>query len=126
MASRRIFTLEQANAVVQAIRPLVAEILALRQSILDKQEDLWPILTKALGNGGSRTASQISQEFQQLETLVREIQRTGAELKDLNTGLVDFLSIRDGREVYLCWQYGEERIAYWHDLDAGFAGRQPL
>lgn len=112
--------------MVRAIRPLVAEILEIRQSILEKQEDLWPILAKALGNGGSRAASQISQEFQQLEVLVREIQRTGAELKDINTGLVDFLTLREGREVYLCWQYGEERIKYWHEVDAGFAGRQPL
>jgi hypothetical protein len=47
-------------------------------------------------------------------------------LKDLNIGLLDFLSLRGGREIYLCWRYGEAEICYWHDLDAGYGGRQPL
>jgi hypothetical protein len=50
----------------------------------------------------------------------------GCVLKDMDQGLVDFLTRRDGREVYLCWRYGEERVAYWHELQAGFAGRRPL
>jgi hypothetical protein len=54
------------------------------------------------------------------------IAASGAELKDINSGLLDFRSQREGREVYLCWRYGEGEIRFWHDLDAGFAGRQPL
>jgi hypothetical protein len=50
----------------------------------------------------------------------------GVELKDIEEGLVDFRSMRDGRIVYLCWRQGEDTIAFWHELDAGFAGRQPL
>jgi hypothetical protein len=50
----------------------------------------------------------------------------GCILKDINTGLVDFPTVRKGREVFLCWQHGEPEIAFWHDVDAGFAGRQPL
>jgi hypothetical protein len=52
------------------------------------------------------------------------VEKTGAQLKDLRTGLVDFLSRRQGREVFLCWRYGEPEVRYWHDLEAGFAGRQ--
>lgn len=118
------FTLEQANAVMWAIRPLMAEIIEIRQAILDKQPQIWPVVEKAVGNGGSRAASQAAQEFQRLDSLVREIQGTGAVLKDVNAGLVDFPAQRDGREVYLCWQYGEEQVAYWHELDEGYAGRK--
>jgi hypothetical protein len=57
---------------------------------------------------------------------VRQIQSLGAEIKDINSGLVDFLSLRGGQEVYLCWQFDEEKIRFWHELDAGFAGRQPI
>jgi hypothetical protein len=122
----RYFTVEQANDIVKAIRPLVREILRIRQEILDKQPDVWPVISKAISNGGSKVASQITQEFDRLETLTREINATGATLKDINSGLVDFLAIRQGHEVYLCWQYGEERIEFWHELDGGFAGRQRL
>jgi hypothetical protein len=121
----RYFTFEQASAVVRLIRPLMAEILRIRQSIVDQQPNLWPVLEHAAGNGGSREASQVAQEFQRLDGLVREIQATGAIIKDINTGLVDFPALREGREVYLCWKYGEDELSFWHDLDAGFAGRQP-
>jgi hypothetical protein len=122
----RHFTLEQANAVVQAIRPLVAEVLEIRRAVVDRQPEVWPVLAKAAGNGGSQAASQIAWEFQRMDALVREILATGAILKDVNTGLVDFLSIKEGRPVYLCWKYGEDHISYWHELEAGLAGRQPL
>ena len=57
---------------------------------------------------------------------IRAIQSHGAQVKDVDTGLLDFLSERDGMEIELCWQLGEERIEYWHGLEDGFAGRQPL
>jgi hypothetical protein len=122
----RLFNLEQANAALQVIRPLVKQILDIRQAILARQPEIWPVLEKAAGNGGNKVASQVEQEFERLDTLVRRVQATGAELKDVNTGLVDFLSRREGREVYLCWQYNEEQVAYWHELDGGFIGRRPI
>lgn len=120
------FTVEEANAIIQQIRPLVKEMLEIRQALVNRQPDVWPVIQKALGNGGSRAASHAAAEMARLETLLREIQASGAEVKDINTGLLDFRSRRSEREVYLCWRYDEERIQYWHDLDAGFAGRQPL
>lgn len=118
------FTREQANAVARAIRPLIEEIMDLRQAILERKPHVWPILEKAAGNGGSRETSELAREFQRLDSLVREIQATGAILKDINNGLVDFPAMREGREVYLCWQYGEQEVIYWHEIEAGFAGRQ--
>lgn len=120
------FTLEEANATVQVIRPVVREILQIRAAVLERQPEVWPVVEKAAGNGGSRAASELAQEFGRLDNLVREILATGAILKDINTGLVDFLSKRGDREVYLCWKYGEGQIDFWHDLDSGFDGRQPI
>ncbi len=122
----KYFTVEEANQVVQIIRPLMKQLLELRRSIQAKQPEAWPALEKAAGNGGNKVTSQIALEFMKLESIVHAIQGTGAVVKDLNAGLVDFLTIRDGREVYLCWQYGEEEIQYWHDIETGFSGRQPL
>ena len=89
------------------------------------QADVWPVIEKSLGNGGSRTASLAVKEFDQLEELVRQVQSSGAILKDINLGLVDFLGEREGRDVYLCWKYGEAVIEFWHELNSGFSGRQP-
>ena len=63
---------------------------------------------------------------EQLSRTVDEIQQTGCVVKDLDTGLVDFPSLRQGEKVYLCWKLGEERIGYWHGIEEGFAGRKPL
>jgi len=122
----RYFTTEQANEALVVIKPMVAEILEIRQIILEQQPDIWPSLQKAVGNGGSKAASQVALEFARMDTLVRQIQASGALLKDLNIGLLDFPSLREGREVYLCWRYGEDSVQYWHDLDSGYAGRQKL
>ena len=71
-------------------------------------------------------ASAVAEDFEQVRRRVKQITALGVEIKDINTGLVDFRARRDGREVYLCWRYDEPEVAHWHDLDAGFAGRQPL
>ncbi len=122
----RLFTVQQANEALIEIRPLVERILEIRTELLERRPDLEPVLEKLGHNGGSRAISEATEAFGQLEKLIHQIQEMGAEIKDINTGLLDFRTLREGREVYLCWQYGEEEVGYWHDLDAGFAGRQPL
>lgn len=126
MPRKRYFSLDEANAALETLRPLVGEMLAIRQELLFIQSDVERILRKAPGNGGGRVASQAAAYFERLEELIGRIQEMGVELKDINSGLLDFPAMRDGREVYLCWRYGEEAIRFWHEIDAGFAGRQPL
>ena len=121
---KQYFTVEQANAVVRAIRPLVAELLQIRGEIRERQPDLWPVIERSSGNGGSQLASQMAVEFGRVDKLVREVYATGAILRDLNLGLVDFLAQREGRDVYLCWRYGEEEIEYWHEIDGGYQNRK--
>lgn len=122
----RYFTLAEADSLLETVRPLMRAILAARQRVVDAQPDLWPVLEKAIGNGGSRKAGALLADFEVIQNNVRLIQDLGLEVKDINTGLVDFLARRDERDVYLCWQYDEPRITHWHELDAGFAGRQQL
>lgn len=126
MPARRYFTPEEANETLRELRPLVGQMLEIRRELLDLQPELEPVLQKVLGNGGGRVATQAVAYFERLEELIGRIQQMGVELKDINSGLLDFPSMRDGREVYLCWRYGEEEIRFWHEIDAGFAGRQPL
>ena len=120
------FTVEQANAALVLIRPLMGQLLEIRQAILSKQPDLEPMLQKALGNGGSSLASEVAMEVAEMQDLILQIRSTGALFKDLSSGLVDFLSKREGRDIYLCWRFGEDGVRYWHEVDGGFAGRQPI
>ena len=122
--AKRYFTLEEANAAVAIIRPILGEMLEIRQRIIDLQPEVWPVIEKAIGNGGNLAASQATREFERINQLAHEIQSLGGILKDLNEGLVDFLALREGREVYLCWRYDEPRVAFWHEIEGGFASRQ--
>lgn len=120
------FTLQRANKALKVIRPLMEEVQAIRQKILENQPEAWPAIEKSAGNGGNRALSDMVQDFERFDMLIHQIQNTGAQIKDINIGLLDFSALKDGREVYLCWQHGEGDIAYWHEVEAGFAGRQPI
>jgi hypothetical protein len=107
---RRKHTVDQLE---QELAQAMARIMMLGGSIPDHEE-----LAKKRAEG-LRLAAQLKQA-------IDRIQATGCVVKDLDEGLVDFPSLLDGQEVYLCWKLGEERIAYWHGLEEGFAGRKPL
>jgi len=120
------FTVAQANQAVKIIRPLMAEIQSIREQILAQQAEIWPAVERSAGNGGNPTLSRMVHDFERLDDLVHAIHRTGALLKDLNTGLVDFPALRGDQEVYLCWKHGEPGVLFWHEIEAGFAGRRPI
>ncbi len=122
----KIFTLQEANETLNTIRPLMEEVQTIRRKILEKQPETWTTIEKSVGNGGNRTLSRMVKDFERLDALIHGILDTGVQIKDINTGLLDFSALKEGREVYLCWMYGEGEIAYWHEVDAGFAGRQPI
>jgi hypothetical protein len=122
----RYFSLQEAEAELGEIRPLLVEIMQIHSRILEKRPEAWPAIQRAAGNGGSLAASLLFPEFERLRELVHRIQDRGVIIKDMGVGLLDFPCLREGREIYLCWRFGEPRIRYWHEIDAGFAGRQPL
>jgi hypothetical protein len=131
----RLFTLEEANALLPQIRELLASIQAQAARLSELQRRLEAFREQkrrgeheVAGEAGLvqqllGEANRIGTELQQT---VRELLSLGCELKDAQTGLVDFPALREDRTVYLCWRLGEDEIRYWHELDAGFAGRQPL
>ncbi|HEY4688860.1 MAG TPA: DUF2203 domain-containing protein [Anaerolineae bacterium] len=122
----RHFTVDEANAILPRIRSLVASVLAARQRILDVQPEVWPVLEKAVGNGGSKKAGALIEDFKKIDDGVKTIQALGVVVKDINTGLIDFPALRGDREVFLCWRYDESTVTYWHELHTGFAGRQMI
>jgi len=129
----RYFTPDEANAALDDVRPLAEQMVERRRAMLAAQAKEEELGARITGDGGgidpgepARAEEAVEQEMQAIAELVDEIQERGAQVKDLDTGLLDFPSLRDGREVLLCWRVGEDRIRYWHELDGGFAGRRPL
>src|SRR5574341_2078717 len=98
----RYFTLPEANAALEVIRPWMEEIQSIRGNILAHQPEIWPAIEKSAGNGGNPVLSKLVKDFERLDDLFHRIQATGALVKDINTGLVDFPALHEGREVYLC------------------------
>ena len=122
----RYFTIEEANELLTKISPLMDQLQARRKVMLAAREDLINLLNQHKSDFGGAIASDLVNDFIAIERLAKQIQSHGCIIKDLNTGLVDFLSTRDGREVYLCWQYGEPQIAFYHELHTGYRGRRQL
>ena len=127
---RRLFTLDQANQLLPRIVPILLELRA-RKAALDEARAALARLTPAIrGNGHGAEAAglegRVRQLVDDLAAGVRRIAEFGVEVKDLDRGLVDFPAWREDRVVYLCWQLGEGAIAWWHEVNAGFAGRRPL
>jgi len=122
----RYFTLQQANETLTKVRPMMDEIMSIRQKVLETFPDTWPDVVRTAGNGGNPALSKLLFEFDRFDMLIHQILGLGIEIKDINIGLIDFPALKDNIEVYLCWRYGEEDIQFWHEIDAGFAGRQPI
>lgn len=132
--TQKIFTVEQANRMLPLVRRIVGDIV---RGYADWQESVKRLELVAAGGGETQDMTQIAHERDQLErrtqamaaeidSFVRELESLGIELKGFDSGLVDFPGEKDGRPIYLCWRLGEDAVAFWHELDAGFAGRRPL
>jgi hypothetical protein len=129
----RHFTPEEANAELEQVRPLVEQLVAIRQEhthALERQEELEG---KIRGNGGGIPPAELASATAEVDGLARRLARVvdeitshGAQVKDLDTGLIDFPALHHGETVLLCWQLGEDEIAFWHRVDDGFEGRRPL
>lgn len=120
------FTLEEACALLPEVRAAFRQIEDLRVSLGIRVEEIQSLMEAAGGNGGGKKSGKYLSEILELNSVINKLTKQGILIKDINTGLVDFPHIRDGKEVFLCWRVGEETIEYWHDLDRGYAGRQKL
>lgn len=120
------FTLAEANALVPKLEKLLTQLQLLRDTLVATGGTLQPVLHHAGGNGGSKHASEYVVKMQEFNAMLDVFKNLGCELKDIDAGLVDFPSYREGQLIYLCWKQGETEIKFWHTLDSGFANRQPL
>jgi hypothetical protein len=126
------FTHEEAESLLPAISIVLRKIQSSRQSMRDLEDELVALRAQAMGNGHHlyervlKVQQEQAERVQELREAAKELRGFGCELKDPDKGLIDFLSLRNGQEIYLCWYLGEKRIAFWHYLHTGFADRQPL
>lgn len=124
--SIKYFTVEEANSLVSELEPLVGRLLELRALVSVQSREMTGMLSDTRSDVGGAEASQLVGEFAEIDELVGRISSTGCVLKSLEAGLLDFLCERDGRDVYLCWRYGEPSIRFYHELHTGYQGRRPL
>jgi hypothetical protein len=124
----KIFTVQEANALLPNVRTIVGKIQRAHQHLGRYREDAKKAAEAAeRGGGGLTDGVAYAAILTELTTHLTELEALGVQLKDFERGLVDFPSLRDGRVVLLCWQLGEgDELEWWHDVDAGFAGRTPL
>jgi hypothetical protein len=122
----RHFTLEQARAARGWVAERMARMRDARERLSD--EEVREALSDAApGNGGGEPGRHVSEAFLELRQSLLELQSVEVVVRDLDRGLVDFPALLDGEEVYLCWvETEEDDIGYWHDLDSGYGGREPL
>ena len=125
MRHSRHYTLEEANAELVWVQETITSLRTAREGLSD-EEAREALAEAGPQNGGGDPGRVVSEAFLQLRDALARLQDAEVVLRDLDRGLVDFPAIRDYREVYLCWVEGEDEIGYWHDLEAGFAGREPL
>jgi hypothetical protein len=121
----RHYTLDEANSTLSAVGELLERLRSARERLSDK-EAREALAEAGPTNGGGGPGKVVSEAFLALRDGLVELREREVVLRDLDRGLVDFPAMRDGQEIYLCWEEGEDEIGYWHDLETGFAGRQPL
>src|SRR6184192_3586428 len=122
----KLFTVEEANSLIPRLRPLIKRIVATRQSLFDIQGEIQKARDKAKDDGGSLYGAQYVRLLTIFTSAISEIEEMGVLIKDFRIGLCDFPHLKDGRVIYLCWKMDEDRVRYWHEVDSGFSGRQPL
>jgi hypothetical protein len=121
----RHFTIEEANALLEGLRPLLRELRQASELLTD--EEAHAVLAEsAPANGGGAPGRQVGEAFLEVRRMLLAVQASGIVVRDIDRGLIDFPALRDGEEIYLCWEMGEDEVSWWHGLDAGYAGRQPL
>ena len=124
------FTVDAANRTLPLIRRIVSDAVRDYWRWQDKVRQYEEVAANRVVGAPNEDAERLERETAQLardiDGYVAEIRELGVEMKGFDTGLVDFPGEVDGRPVLLCWQLGEESVLYWHEEDAGFAGRQPL
>lgn len=131
--AERSFTPAEANNALEEVRPVAERLVAVRARMRELEQAQGELVVAIGGNGGGYAASDLNAAQSELGGLadvalacVDRLEELGVVLKDIDLGLLDFPSEREGDEVLLCWQVGEESVSTWHGLAEGYAGRKPI
>ena len=124
----KLFTIQEANALLPSVREVVGKIQRVHRKVAKYRKEAQKAADEAeRGGGGIADGVRYAQLLTKLTMLTTGLEGLGVQIKDFERGLIDFPSLREGRVVLLCWQMGEgDELEWWHDVDAGFAGRTPL
>jgi hypothetical protein len=124
MSDERLYTADEADALLPDLRERLARVREARQVILRQAE---VVKQKVVADvGGADPGPEYREASATLRTELERLSSANILLRDPETGLVDFPAEREGERIFLCWRLGEDRVANWHPLDTGFAGRRPL
>jgi len=121
----RHFTPVEANAMLPRLRPMLERLRDAKGELTDAEAHE-ALSDAAPGNGGGSPGRQVGEGFLEVRGILGAFEQAGIVIKDIDRGLIDFPAIIDGREVFLCWELGEDEVAHWHDLESGYGGREPL
>jgi hypothetical protein len=121
----RHFTRAEANALLPQLRAMLDQLRESKDELTDAEAHE-ALAEAAPSNGGGVEGRRVGVAFLEVRRLLETIEQSGIVLRDIDRGLVDFPALLDDREAYLCWELGEDEVGYWHDLDAGYGGREPL
>jgi hypothetical protein len=125
LVHQRHFTREEANALLPRLKEMLLQLRSSKDELTDTEAHE-ALSESAPENGGGEEGKQVGVAFLEVRRLLGAIEESGIVLRDIDRGLVDFPAVIDGREVYLCWEFGEDEVAYWHNLESGYRGREPL
>lgn len=125
LVHERHFSREEANALLPQLTALLGQLQEAKDELTDTEAHE-ALSEAAPTNGGGEQGRQVGVAFLEVRRILETVERAGIVLRDIDRGLVDFPALLDGREVYLCWELGEDEVGYWHDLEGGYGGREPL
>ena len=125
MIHERHFTIEEANALLPRVEPMLRALRDARGRLTDTEAHE-ALAGAAPANGGGDPGRTVGNAFLEVRGLLLELQELGLVVRDIDRGLIDFPAILEGHEVYLCWELDEKTIGFWHELESGYGGRQPL
>jgi hypothetical protein len=125
LVHERHFSREEANALLPQLTALLSQLQEAKDELTDTEAH--EALSEAAStNGGGEQGRQVGVAFLEVRRILETVEQAGIVLRDIDQGLVDFPALMGGREVYLCWELGEDEVGYWHDLEGGYGGREPL
>jgi hypothetical protein len=125
LVHERHFTQEEANGLLPQLTTLLTRLREAKDELTDAEAH--EVLSEAApSNGGGDEGRQVGVAFLEVRRMLETVEHAGIVLRDIDRGLVDFPALVEGREIYLCWELGEDEVAHWHELEGGYGGREPL